>query len=105
MLQAMGRSEDSIARFALVAPMEERIAVFRDKMGEQEMGARHRFSAAACWAKTGNLHNAIQLFDALSRSSDTPGRLKVDALLISNRLREQQQTVFKSCPQSMQPVG
>ena len=105
MLQAMERPEEAIARFALAAPLEERIAEYRDKTGEKDLAARHRFSAAACWAKTGNLHNAILLFDALNRSADTPGRLKVDALLFANRLREQQQIVFNSYPQTMQTVG
>lgn len=105
MLQATGHPEEAIARFALAAPMEERIAAFRDRSGEKELAARHRFSAASCWAKTGNLHNAILLFDALGHDADTPGRLKVDALLFATRLREQQQTVFNSYAHTMQAVG
>ena len=105
MFQAMGQAEESIARFVLAAPMEERIAAYRDKAGEKELAARHRFSAASCWAKSGNLYNAIVLFDALNRNADTPGRLRVEALLFANRLREQQQTVFNSYPQTMHAVG
>jgi hypothetical protein len=105
MLQGMGRTEEAIARFAQAAPMEERIAAYREKTGEKELAARHLFSAAACWAKAGNLHNAILLFNALHDDPDTPGRLKVDALLFADRLREQQQAVFKSYPQTMQAVG
>lgn len=105
MLQAMRRPEEAIARFALAASIEERIAASREKIGEKEIAARHRFSAAVCWAKAGNLHNAILLFDALNRSTDTPGRLKVDALLFADRLREQQQIVFQSYPQTLQAVG
>ena len=105
MFQAMGQAEEAIGRFALAAPIEERIAAYRDKVGEKELAARHRFSAASCWAKSGNLYNAIVLFEALNRNSDTPGRLRVDALLFANRLREQQQIVFKSYPQTMQTAG
>jgi hypothetical protein len=96
MFQAMGHPEEAIARFALAAPMEERIATYRDKTGEKELAARHRFSAAMCWAKSGNLHDAIGLFESLNHNADAPGRLRIDALLFANRLREQQQFVFQT---------
>ncbi len=102
MFQSMGQAEEAIARFVLAAPMEERIAAYRNKVGEKELAARHRFSAASCWAKSGNLHNAIVLFDALNRNPDTPGQLRIDALLFASRLREQQQIVFKSYLQNTQ---
>jgi hypothetical protein len=102
MCQAIGNVEEAIARFALAAPLEERIATYRDKTGEKELAARHRFSAASCWAKSGNLHDAIALFDALNRDPDTPGRLRVDALLFANRLREQQQALYNSYLQTTQ---
>ena len=105
MFQGMGRSEEAITRFALAAPMEERIALYWERAGEKEMAARHRFSAATCWAKAGNLYNAIMLFDALSRGADTPGRIKVDALLFADRLREQQKIAFTAYRETMRAAG
>lgn len=102
MFQAMEHEEKAIACFAQAAPIEERIAAYRDKTGEKELAARHRFSAASCWAKSGNLHSAIVMFDALHSNPDAPGRMRVDALLFASRLREQQQALFKSSIQAMQ---
>ena len=96
MLVATGNLTAAIARYALAAPNEERIATYYRDQGQSALAARHLFSAAVCRAKTGNLHDAITLFDALSASSDTPGRLKVDALLLAASLREQQRHVLQS---------
>lgn len=96
MFQATGQTEEAIARFVLAAPLEERIATYWEKTGDKELAARHRFSAASCWAKSGNLQDAIVLFEALNRNPDTPGQLRIEALLFAGRLREQQQIVFKS---------
>jgi hypothetical protein len=96
MLMATGNEAEAISRFALAAPKEERIAAYYEQHGESALAAQHRFSAAVCRAKSGNLYDAITLFDALSESPDTPGRLKVDALLFAARLREQQRNVLQS---------
>jgi hypothetical protein len=102
MLAATGNADGAIERYALAAPKEERIAAYYRKQGENVQAARHLFSAAVCWAKTGNLHNAITLFDALSDSASTPGRLKVDAMLFAAHLRQQQRNILQSYSPTLQ---
>ena len=102
MLAATGNAEAAIERYAQAAPKEERIAAYYTKQRENAQAARHLFSAAVCWAKIGNLHNAITLFDALRDSPVTPGRMKVDAMLYAAQLREQQRSVIQSYSQTSQ---
>lgn len=96
MLVATGSTEEAIERYALAAPLEKRIANFRARNGQKELAARHRFSAAVCYAKSGSLRDALLLFDALGRNSDTPAPLKVDALLLAGRLRQQQRDALQA---------
>jgi hypothetical protein len=102
MLAATANPDQAIRRYALAAPKEERIAAYYNRQGDKAMAAYHQFSAAACWAKIGNLHKAITLFDALGESASTPGRMKVDALLFASRLREQQRSILQSYSQTLQ---
>jgi hypothetical protein len=105
LLVATGNLPEAITRFALAAPKEERIAAYYSDQGESAIAARHLFSAAVCRAKTGNLHDAITLFNALSASPDTPGRLKVEALLFAASLREQQRNVLQSYVHTLQVIA
>ena len=72
MMAATGNADEAIRRYALAAPKEECIAGYYARQSDKSLAAYHCFSAAACWAKTGNLHDAITLFDALGQSSETP---------------------------------
>ncbi len=105
MLTATGNPEGAIERFALAASLEGRIAEYYINQQEPAEAARHWFSAAVCHAKTGNLYSAIARFDELSRSTDTPGRLKIDALLFASRLREQQRNALFSASQILEVVA
>jgi len=104
MLLATGNTMEAIVRFALAAPKEELIAAYYAEQGDVALAARHLFSAAVCRAKSGNLYDAITLFDTLSASSATPGRLKVDALLFATRLREEQRNVLQSYGLTLQAM-
>ena len=104
-LMGAGELEQAIERFALAAPMEERIAAFYRKQGDPIMAARHRFSAATCYAKSGSLRDALKLFDALGWEKNTPGQYKGDALLWAARLRQQQRETLQAYGHSLQSAA
>jgi len=105
MLLAMDNPDEAVERYALAAPMEERIARFRTRNGEKDLAALHRFSAAVCYMKSGNLRHAVKLFDALGRQRDIPGKYQTDALLLAARLRQQQRETLQGFGQSVQSVA
>jgi len=95
-LRGTGQLEQAIERYALAAPIEERIAAFYEKQGDPIMAARSWFSAATCYAFSGSLRDALRLFDMLGRGKDTLGYYKGDALLWSGRLRQQQRETLQT---------
>jgi hypothetical protein len=105
MLIGVGNPDEAMERYALAAPMEVRIARFYARNGDKDMAARHRFSAAVCFAKSGSLRDAMKLFDALGRDRDTPGQYKGDALLWAARLRQQQHEALQAYGHSLQSVA
>ena len=105
LILASGNTEEAIERFAAAAPMEERIADFYSKRKDVDETARHKFSAAVCYAKSGSLREAIRLFDVLSRDAQTPGRLIVDAILFGGKLRQQQHEALQTYSQTLQTAG
>jgi hypothetical protein len=100
-----GQPEEAIERYALAAPMEARIARYYTRSGDKDMAARHWFSAAICYAKSGSLRDALKLFDALGRDKDTPGQYKGDALLWAGRLRQQQRETLQAYGHSIQSAA
>lgn len=105
MLIATGEPEQAIERYACAAPMEVRLASFYKKQGDPMMAARHRFSAAICYAKSGSLREALKLFDALSWDKNTPSQYKTDALLWATRLRQQQKEALQTYGHVAQSAG
>lgn len=105
MLAATGDPESAIDRYARAAPMEKRIANFYTVQHDPIEAARHRFSAAVCYAKSGSLRDALILFDALGRASDTPGDLKGNAILLAGRLRQQQRDTLQSYGHPLRAVA
>lgn len=104
-LRGTGQPDEAIERYALAAPMEERIAAFYEKQGDPVMAARSWFSAAICYALSGSLREALRLFDVLGRGKDTLGYYKGDALLWSGRLRQQQRDALQAYRQTQQSVA
>ena len=105
MLIATGEPEQAIERYACAAPMEMRLAAFYKKQGDLKMAARHRFSAAICYAKSGSLRDALKLFDALSWDKNTPEQYKSDALLWATRLRQQQKESLQAYGHAVQSAA
>ena len=80
-LHGTGQTDEAIERYALAAPLEERIAAFYERQGDPIMAARSWFSAAVCYAKSGSLRDGLRIFDALGRGADNLGYYKGDAIL------------------------
>jgi hypothetical protein len=76
MLQAQGRPDDAAARYADVAPIEERLGAICEEKGLREKSWIHRFGAVRAWALAGNYLAAIALSDALVARPDLPERLR-----------------------------
>lgn len=105
MLIGTGNPDEAMERFAHAAPMEVRLAAFYKKQGEPLMAARHRLSAAICYAKSGNLREAIKLYDALGRDRNTPGQFKAEAALSAARLRQQHRETLQGYGHSLQSAA
>ena len=104
-LRGTGQPDEAIERFALVAPMEERIAAFYEQQCDPIMAARSWFSAAVCYALSGSLREALRLFDVLGRGTDALGYYKGDALLWAGRLRQQQRDALQVYRQPLQSAA
>jgi hypothetical protein len=63
-------------RFARAAEIEERLSERCMALGLQEKSRVHLFSAASCWARAGNFHEAICLGEQLLAQADLPPRLR-----------------------------
>ena len=105
LLLATDNPDEAVERYALVAPMEERIARFRAKNGQKDLAALHWFSAAVCYLKSGNSRHALKLFETLGRQPDIPGKYKADALLLASRLRQQQRETLQAYGASVQSAA
>ena len=104
-LSITNQPDEAIERYALAAPMEERIAAFYERQGDPIMAARSRFSAATCYAFSGSLREALRIFDALGRGADALGYYKGDAILWAGRLRQQQRDALQVYRQPMQSAA
>ena len=100
-----GDLEQAIERYAVAAPMEERIAAFYKKQGDPIMAARSWFSAAVCYAKSGSLRDALRIFDAMGWDRDTPGEYKGEILLWAARLRQQQRETLQAYGRPLQSAA
>ena len=105
MLVATDSPDEAVERYALAAPMEERIARFRARNGEKDLAALHQFSAAVCYMKSGSLRHALKLFNTLGRERNIPAKYKVDTLLLAARLRQQQRETLQAYGHSVQSTA
>ena len=105
MLIGTGEPEQAIERFALAAPMEAQIARYYARNGDPAMAARHQFSAAVCYAKSGSLREGLKIFDALSWDKNAPEQYKADALLWAVRLRQQQRETLQAYGRPLQSAA
>ena len=104
-LLGTGNPEEAIERFALAAPMEVRIARYYSRNGEPIMAAKHRLSAAICYAKSGSLRDALKLFTALGRDVKTPELYKEDALYWLTRIRQLLREVLQPVEEELQQAA
>ena len=105
MLIGTGEPEQAIERYALAAPLEKRLAAFYIRRGNTDMAARHRFSAALCYAKSGSIRDALKIFDALSWDKNAPEQYQADALLWAVRLRQQQRETLQAYGRPLQSAA
>jgi hypothetical protein len=76
LLRDLQRVDEAAAKLAEAAPIEERLGAECEAKGLLEKSWVHRYSAACCWAKAGNLLRAIALADELLARNDLPDRLR-----------------------------
>ena len=84
---------------------KKRLAAFYVRRGDTNMAARHRFSAALCYAKSGSMRDALKIFDALSRDKNAPEQYQADALLWAVRLRQQQRETLQAYGRPLQSAA
>ena len=76
LLRAERRPDEAAARFAQAAEIEERLREACRTRGLRTESWVHRFSAAGCWAESGNSHEAIMLGEELLAEADLSPRLR-----------------------------
>jgi hypothetical protein len=79
-------------RFAQAAEIEQRLSEVCAKQGLREKSWVHHFSAASCWARAGNFHQAIGLGDQLQAHGDLPPRLRQQVQEFTQVLRLRRRT-------------
>jgi hypothetical protein len=70
------QSDAAADRFARAAEIEERLSARCADQGLREKSWVQLFSAASCWAQTGDFHTAIGLGEQLLAETDLPSRLR-----------------------------
>ena len=86
-LRGTGQPDEAIERYALAAPMEERIAAFYERQGDPIMAARSWFSAATCYAFSSNLWDALRILKKMDKNKATPATYKGEILVLMGHLR------------------
>jgi hypothetical protein len=76
LLRAQGQHEDTAAKLAQAAKLEERLSERCLAVGLRDKAWVHRFSAASCWAQAGNFYQAIAWCDDLLAQPDLTERLR-----------------------------
>ncbi len=104
-LRGTGQLDEAIEHYALVAPMEERIAAFYEKQGDPAMAARSWFSAATCYGKSGSLRDALRVLEKMTKNKETPGTYKGEILVMMGYLRQQQREVLQAYRQPQQSAA
>jgi hypothetical protein len=87
MLIAQQQTDAAADRFAQAAEIEERLSNVCAAQGLHGKSWVHLFSAASCWARAGNFHEAIGLCEQLLSQTDLPSRLRERVLDFSHELR------------------
>ncbi|MBC8135189.1 MAG: hypothetical protein H8F28_04775 [Fibrella sp.] len=94
--RAYERWDDVVAKFAEVAPIEERLAqACRDANLIPKMRT-HQLSAASCWAKAGNFHRAVLLADEMLADPDLDDRYRERMEGLRARWKERRATLIKT---------
>jgi len=75
-------------RFAQAAEIEERLSRQCKSAGLNEKSWLHLFSAASCWARAGNFHEAICLGDELLAQEQLLPRLRQQVQEFTETLRQ-----------------
>lgn len=76
MLNSQQQSDAAADRFAQAARIEERLSESSALQGLHEKSCVHLFSAASCWARAGNFHEAICLGEQLLGEANLPQGLR-----------------------------
>ena len=76
LLREQQKEDKAAIKFAQAAGIEGRLSKICEKKGLVEKLFVHHFSAASCWAQSGNFYHAIALSDDLLARTDLPNRLR-----------------------------
>ena len=68
--------DEAASKFAQAATIEENLGSVCEEKGLIEKSLIHKFSAASCWAQSGNFYQAIVLCTPLLKRNDLPSRLR-----------------------------
>lgn len=88
LLQAQGDTDAAVTLYAQAAPLEEELAAYCLSIGLTEKAFVHRFGAATCWAKTGELHRALQMCEDLAAEKSLSPRMQKAVSEYMDTLRE-----------------
>ena len=96
LLQAQGETENALALYLQAAEIEEELADYCSTIGLHEKSHIHRFGAASCWAKVGELQRALRICEVLLLESalSEPIRKAVEDFAGTLRERRRRWLVF-----------
>lgn len=88
MLEEMGEADRAMTLFAEAAAEEEQIRDYCRSLGLLEKAYISAVSAAGCWARAGDLHRALQQYDALLKDATLTPKMRNRVCEIAEQLRE-----------------
>jgi len=89
MTEQMGDPDLAMRLYAEVAAEEEQIRDYCRSLGLMEKAYINSVSAASCWAAAGDLHRALQQYDALIDDPTLTPNMRMQVCELADELREQ----------------
>ena len=93
-LESQGETDTAFALYAEVAEMEEQIAAYCSSIGLREKSWINARSAAACWAKAGDLNRALQGYETLLQDTTLPVKMRQRLQAYADQLRAERRQWF-----------
>ncbi len=100
LLKQQKRFDEAADKYAQAAQIEEALCAELSKKGLMDKYYSHFFSAANCWAQSGNIHQAIWMTNQLLQYTNVPERLRKLVEEYQQILRTQRKQWFAFLTQS-----